>query len=125
LANTFLLEDWQERIREAEQGDDYDIPFEIELWYRDNPVERQQAQDRIERLIRQCGGHISYPYFHAGIHYHTLVGQLPISQVSDIIAAGGTSIELMRCDDIMFFRPLGQCNVTIPEDEALYPCLGS
>lgn len=119
LANTFLLEDWQERISEAEEGDDYHIPFEIELWYRENPVDRQRAQERIERLIKKCGGHISYPYFHAGIHYHTLVGQLPISRVSDIIAAGSSSIELMRCDDIMFFRPMGQCNVTVPENEEL------
>ncbi|MNI03133.1 Subtilase family protein [compost metagenome] len=36
---------------------------------------------------------------------------LPISKVSDVIAQGAGVLEIMRCDDVMFFRPLGQCFV--------------
>lgn len=119
LANTFLIEDWNERISYAEEGE-Y-IPFEIELWYRESPAERQRAHAKIQKLINECGGHVSNVYFHSGIHYHAVVGQLPLQRISEVLKAGSEAIELMRCDEVMFFRPLGQCSVTVPEDANIHP----
>jgi len=110
LANTFLLEDWQMKVEDAEEFEDYDqlIPFEIELWYRSSSFTRSRNEAHIRDVISRCGGSIKNSFSHEGIGYHALLGELPLSQVSKVLETA-SSFELMRCDEIMFFRPLGQC----------------
>lgn len=109
LESTYILEDWQYRVEDAIQGYDDFIPFEIELWYRPTGVARGQAEVQIRRKIAECGGLVSRSFIHEGISYHALVGKLPVSRVRQVVESSGTALELMRCDEVMFFRPLGQC----------------
>lgn len=110
LESTFLLEDWQYRLDDVESlATDEVISFEIELWYRDTSHSRNQSESSLRRVIQNCGGNISRTFVHEGIGYHALLGELPISKVHEVVQSNGTSLELMRCDEIMFFRPLGQC----------------
>ncbi|EAQ65266.1 hypothetical protein MED121_18535 [Marinomonas sp. MED121] len=111
LESTHLLEDWAYKLEDVEHGYDDLIPFEIELWYRENSQLRINAEHRIKKLIQLNGGEVSSCFAHAGIGYHAILGKLPVSGVQEIIKSSGKSVELMRCDDVMFFRPLGQCLV--------------
>ncbi|EGT4253441.1 hypothetical protein D8W73_05015 [Citrobacter amalonaticus] len=109
LESTRLLEDWAERLEHIEEyGDEY-VPFEIELWYRSNPARRQQSETLLREVIERSDGRIDKVFLHSGIHYHALLGVLPISRVSEVLTQGAGALEIMRCDDVMFFRPLGQC----------------
>lgn len=109
LESTYILEDWQYRVEDAFQGYDELIPFEIELWYRPTVAARGQAEAHVRSIIADCGGLVSKSFIHEGISYHALVGKLPVSRVRQVVESSGTSLELMRCDEVMFFRPLGQC----------------
>lgn len=109
LESTYLLEDWHYRLRDAEHGYDQLISFEIELWFRPTGLSRGQAEGHIRSMVIGCGGSVSKSFVHEGIGYHALLGQLPVSRVREVVESGGAALELMRCDEVMFFRPLGQC----------------
>lgn len=113
LEATHFLEDWEYRLQDAALGYDDFIPFEIELWYRPSALLRGQAEAHIRRVIEECGGDTLNSFVHNGISYHAILGRLPLSKVAEVVESSGTALELMRCDEVMFFRPLGQC--TIPK----------
>lgn len=122
LKNTGLLEDWQDRrsyLRET--GENASIPFEIELWYYSSAGKRAQTEKSIKKLIAESGGSISGRFAHEGIAYHGLRGELPISQVESVLKKGADCLRLMRCDEIMYFRPLGQCGFKITDEEPETP----
>jgi len=111
LENTYLLEDWQYRLEDAEHdGEGELVSFEIELWFRHNSFARNQIESHLRSIIQKCGGSIREAFVHEGIGYHALLGELPISQVEQVVRSNGAALDLMRCDEIMFFRPLGQCS---------------
>lgn len=117
IESTYLLEDWAFRLEDALEGDEIFISFEIELWFRPDPSIRTAIEARIRRIIRNAGGDITYPFVHEGIHYHALIGTLPLKRVREVLNSAGQDIELMRCDEVMFFRPLGQCFAPLPLTE--------
>ncbi len=119
LAATYILEDWQEKIEDAEAGFDDPVPFEIELWYRSETSARNQAEAKIRTAIARAGGNITGGCVHTGINYHALIGHLPVSKVQVVLDTGGESLELMRCDEVMFFRPLGQCAIPVVDEQAV------
>ena len=121
LEDTYLLEDWNYRLSDLQAGyvQQTSVPFEIELWFKSNPTSRQQAAQQVAHIISECGGVIKDAYLHTGIHYHALLGELPIDKIQDVLAVGAQSLSLMRCDEVMFFRPVGQC--LIPEVEGAEP----
>ena len=106
LKNTFVIEDWEVRLREESEEP---IPFEIEMWYRDSSRFRIEAEHHIVSLLKKVGGSNLDTFQHEGIRYHGVLGVIPRSAVQQVLA-DKKSIELMRCDHAMFFRPLGQCN---------------
>lgn len=117
LEATSVVENWQGLVGDAAAGFDAMVPFEIELWYRALPAEQVKAEMRIRRLIGQAGGDITGGCIHEGISYHALVGQLPVSRVQQVLAEGAEVLELMRCDDVMYFRPLGQCAIPVNSED--------
>ncbi|BEM40425.1 hypothetical protein SME10J_41520 [Serratia marcescens] len=119
LKATFVLENWQDRVNDAAAGYDDPVPFEIELWYRSSRGEQAKAEARIRSLIARAGGTISGQCLHDGISYHALIGNLPVSKVQEVLEQGGHILELMRCDDVMFFRPLGQCAITVAGEDTV------
>ena len=58
LEATYLLEDWQYRLKDAAQGYDELISFEIELWFRPNSLLRGQAEAHIRDVIEKSGGNV-------------------------------------------------------------------
>ncbi|EME3972284.1 S8 family peptidase [Vibrio fluvialis] len=115
-----ILTDWKERIEYIESsGDDALIPFEAELWYRGTETIRRASEQRLSRAISLSGGNITRRYVMPEIGYHTVIGNLPVSSVSKILSDFGSDIALMQCDDVMFFRPVGQCTVVGEEEDSV------
>lgn len=116
IKKTGILEDWQYRIQDCEAYGSETVPFEIELWFRPTETSRNQAERSLKTLIEAEGGKITSRFVHTGIAYHALRGELPIECVKSVIDKGADHLQLMRCDDVMFFRPLGQCGFSLPDD---------
>ena len=114
IKETGLLEDWQFRLQTIE---DSDIPFEIELWYRKSPTRRRVAGAMVRDLISSLDGRVFNEHVIDEIEYHGLVGSISRQNAQTIVERIGRlrEIELLRCEDIMFVRPTGQCAAVTPE----------
>ena len=114
LADTGLLEDWNER---AEFGQET-VSFEAELWYRRSESRRQVAAEQLRQLVEVLDGEIVNECVIEDIAYHGMLGRIDITRVRELIDQPETrrDVELFRCDDIMFLRPVGQCAVPIDDE---------
>ena len=115
---TGLLEDWEYRLADVEEYGSENVPFEIELWFKSSPVARDFAEAALKKLIIENDGTIDGSFVHSGIAYHALRGELPIEKVKFVIENGAEHLQLMRCDEVMFFRPLGQCGFSLTNEIA-------
>ena len=114
LKETGVLKYWQENL-EFYRGQGLLIPFEIELWYR-NIGKRQAAQEKIGQLIQSEGGRIISTCTIEEIHFHALKAELPPDKIRSVLAS--QYFDLFHCQDVMFFRPTGQCAVeSLPDGE--------
>jgi hypothetical protein len=104
LHETGVLGDLRERIEAGEES----IPFEAELWYRQTAERRALAEGEVSRLVRELGGTLATRFQLADIRYHALVGEIPADAVPRLLELD-PSIELLRCNDVWLFRPVGQC----------------
>ena len=114
LNDTGVLDDWRDR----ETFGQTTVSFEAELWYRENSNRRQAATDRVQRLVKELDGKIVTECIIQDIAYHAILGQVKISHIHESLnrPEARQDLALLQCDDIMFFRPVGQCAVPI-EDE--------
>lgn len=106
LKSTGILEYWQERL---EYEPDVPVRFEAELWFRINEINRNTASDNVSRLTRELGGQVISTCCLPDINYQSLLLELPASQVDRII--NQDEVSLVRCDQVMLFRPVGQMSV--------------
>jgi len=105
LRETGLLDDWKQRLAEGQDS----VPVEIELWYRNNDTVRTLGEKRVVRLIQDLDGQIQQICVIDKIQYHSVLASIPIKSVTQLINTLSSNIELLRCDDVMYFRPSGQC----------------
>lgn len=113
LRETGLLEDWKERVELGEET----INVEVELWHRDRQDKRNKAQSLITELVKEVGGKVLSSVTINEIAYHGMLVELPIQAVNTILTNPQTRI--VRSDQIMFFKPVGQSISIIPEDEPI------
>jgi len=113
LLDTGLEEDWLARVKEGRDR----IKVEIELWYRVDKAQREKAEALVTGIISGSGGTVVCSSTIEEILYHALLAELPIQTVGDVIHLKET--RLVKCDDIMFFRPQGQAAIGFPVDEPL------
>jgi hypothetical protein len=103
LLETGVIDIWQE-------GLEYDgqrvIPFEAELWFRGSNELRAVSASQVANLVQQAGGRILNQSVIEGIAYHGLLAELPAHAIRDIVENPTT--ELVKCENVMFFRPVGQ-----------------
>ena len=114
IRETGLLEDWQFRL----QNDESTAPFEAELWFRSSIDRRDQSESYVRRIIESLGGKVIQQSVIPDINYHAVLGTIPRASVQEMVdqPAVAENIALLRCDDIMHIRPVGQCAIEIPED---------
>ncbi len=114
--------DAQDRLLEAEKTwQDYlefhngqNITFEIELWFRSSNEKQIANASQVESLVIDLGGRVLNSCIINEISYHALLAELPASAFRGII--DNRNIKLVKCDGIMFFRPVGQ--ITSGRDES-------
>ena len=115
LIESGIIEYWKESL---EIDPERVIRFETELWFRNSTVKRNKTQLDIESLISDIGGQIINKCLIKDIGYHSLLAELPASEIQNIITSQDT--ELVKFEGIMFFRPVGQMSVgDIPEEGEL------
>ncbi|MBG9942794.1 S8 family peptidase [Brevibacillus formosus] len=112
FVGTGFEEEWQERVNAGHEV----IRFEIELWYRSNPEVRRHASKNIRSLVQKDNGSIINETIIESIQYHALLVEAPISIFNNLNE--NTHVQLIRSEHIMFFRPIGQAMVSIPEDDS-------
>ena len=115
LQETGVIDVWKE---ELELDKERPIRFETELWFRENKEFRKNAVDHIKALVEQDGGRIITQSSINEVAYHGLLMELPVKMIQSIVDAEVT--ELVKCEYIMFFRPVGQMVVgdKLPKGEA-------
>ncbi len=110
-----LLRFWEEQFA----GQTQNVGFRAELWFSASPQKRLASQRLVEQLIREEGGRILAQAVIPEIGFHSIAGELPALAARRI--ANLEQTRLMRCNEVMFFRPLGQSAVPVPGDEPAGP----
>lgn len=113
LRETGLLQVWRERVAEGAER----LSVEIELWPRQDLRQRQAALRIVGQAVEAAGGNVIAQAFVPEIHYHGVLAELPIDAVGSLLAMEET--RLVKCDQVMFFRPAGQSIAPLPCDEPL------
>ncbi|RXK87551.1 S8 family peptidase [Chlorobaculum sp. 24CR] len=103
LLETGLIDIWQENL---EYDGERFISFEAELWFRGSNELRAASTSYVTNLVQQAGGRILNQSVIEGIAYHGLLAELPAHAIRAIIESPAT--ELVKCENVMFFRPVGQ-----------------
>ncbi len=112
IRETGVLQDWRERLQDEVNA----VPFEIELWFRGNRRRRDQAEAQLRAIIADHDGRVTAQCIIPEIAYHAILGLLPPTEVQAIIDMQHDleDVRLLKCDDVMYVRPVGQCAVGIP-----------
>lgn len=113
LRETGAIEDWQERVKENREV----VTVEIEAWFKSDVHERALSLSQIEHCVREEHGQILQETVIEEIAYHGLLCQLPIASIATFLL--NKQAKLLRCDQVMFFRPTGQ--VAVSSSEPLEP----
>lgn len=103
LIDTGVLEAWREDLT---HDGDRPISFEAELWFYQAADKRRGSEQILASLITQLGGRIVTQCVIPEIAYHAILGELPRNNIQQIVS--NPSTELVKCDNVMFFRPAGQ-----------------
>lgn len=95
------------------------VRFEIELWYRSNLTQRRQSYSSVSQLVLNVGGRVITTCDIPEICYHAILTELPANEIRNILSNRNT--ELVKCENIMFFRPSGQIIVDDSSVEEAQP----
>lgn len=111
LRETGVLEEWHERIRAGQEN----MRLEVELWPRRQPGQRRKMERWITGLVQ--GEHGRVLASRDAVHdyaYHGMLLELPLQSVQRILE--DPTVDLARCEEIMFFRPTGQIAALRPKE---------
>lgn len=101
VAETGLLEDWEERLDLI--GDNGVVRVEIELVWRATPADRSAAAASVEAALGS-GTVMSRSQIPA-IQYHAILADVPAADVQSVLNDGPSAIELLQADDVLFVSP--------------------
>lgn len=108
ISETGILENWKDSIQHGQQT----VRLEAELWFRENLDNQKRSQNEYSKIIRNEGGKIITSSIVPEIAYHGLLAEVPSKAVQKVIERNYT--ELVRCNHVMYFRPVGQVGVKQP-----------
>lgn len=116
LLDTRVEDWWEDRL--LANGP---IRFEAELWFRTSHEARRRAVERIVGVIHKEGGRLIAESAIDPIAYHGVLLECPpqtIRQTLDLLHRGSYA-ELLRCEEVMFYRPLGQSTIRLNDQVGL------
>ncbi|RDU21911.1 S8 family peptidase [Anaerosacchariphilus polymeriproducens] len=104
IEETNIIDYWKE---ELEIVGSRAVPFEIELFYRNEEQKRNNASNYIRSEIELLNGKVLQECIISSITYHALLVELP-PNVIQLLVEKYEQIKLVHIDDIMYFRPVCQ-----------------
>lgn len=109
ISETGIMEDLEARLQDGQEV----IPFEIELWYRQNAQQREKAVSHLRALITSMDGEITQQCALPDIAYHAILGKAPRAHIQDLVGRRDAleDVALLSFDGIKLLRPVGQCTV--------------
>lgn len=113
LRDTGIIDSWREELTIKKESASK-IPFEIELWYRRDDAKRREIFAKIEQLITEEKGKIIATCTIDAIRFHAIKAELPPEGIEKAVNSQYTKI--FNCNDVMFFRPIGQSTSEIYPD---------
>lgn len=116
IRDTGLIEVWRERLAVAGQSVS-SVSIEVELFYRHDQEQRSAAEAYVNELISIAGGKVLARSEIEQISYHAILANIPVQQVSSVLANGAKAIKLLNADEIMFVSPYLPMAVTAPTEE--------
>lgn len=108
IEETGVMEYWVDSLEKETD----EVNFEIELFFRASGERRTIVSGNIRQDIDSMDGHVIGECVIDQIHYHCILAALPRNKVQALVD-NYEDIELVRIDDIMFFRPVGQIAVEV------------
>jgi len=103
LAEREVFEIWQENLEFDAQRN---VRFEAELWYEHDNDKRKESEGIVSGLIQELGGSVISQCVIPSIAYHSVLGEIPAQTALQILEH--PEVDLIKCENIMFFRPTGQ-----------------
>ncbi len=103
LEETGVFDAWREDL---EHFPDQPVRGEIELWFRNSESKRQDAERQLTLLIEEFDGRVLSQCALSDIAYHSILAELPRQVAQQVM--NHSNVELVKCDSVMFFRPVGQ-----------------
>jgi hypothetical protein len=111
LRDTGVEEFWQERVKLGEER----VRFEAELWYRQRREEQQRSERLLRQVVEELEGQVISSAVISEILYHGVLAEVPIGKIQNILER--VDLRLLKCDQVMFFRPMGQAAILFSDDE--------
>jgi hypothetical protein len=103
LAEREVFKIWQENLEFDAQRN---VRFEAELWFRGSNDKRRESEGIVSGLIQELGGSVISQCVIPSIAYHSVLGEIPAQTALQILEH--PEVDLIKCENIMFFRPTGQ-----------------
>lgn len=93
------------------------IRFEAELWYRADEVARTHAAEAVRQVVVAAGGQMIAQASIPAILYHALLLECPAATITAALGRlrSRDYVDLLRCEEVMFFRPSGQAGTNLTE----------
>lgn len=115
IQETQVMEYWAESL---EIDGNVSVPFEVELFYRQDEKKRIQAETVVISEIERIGGHIINKCHINEISYHALLVDLPRNRIEELVN-NYEQVQLVHIDDVMFFRPTCQSAFNVYDDSVI------
>ena len=114
IRETGIVEDWQDRLAMGQNS----VPFEAELWFREDPRLRQLAELDVQRTIQDLGGEFLQQSIIPEIRYHAILGRIPKEHVQRLVERlqKPRDMKLLQCEGVTRLHPVGQCALPISID---------
>lgn len=104
LAEREVFDAWKEDL-DGEYGQ-RPVKFEAELWFKGDEKQRRESESIVSGLIQELGGSVISQCVIPSIAYHSVLGEIPAQTALQIREQ--PEVDLIKCENIMFFRPTGQ-----------------
>ncbi|MEA2496676.1 MAG: hypothetical protein QOJ29_4587, partial [Thermoleophilaceae bacterium] len=107
---------WQAELREL--GNEL-IPFEVELWFRNDPGRRESEQRDLSVDLSGIDGRIVSSYVLPEIRYHGVLAEAPARVL--IETADAVDATWLSGNGVRFFRAVGQTSARVDDDPSTEP----
>ena len=115
IQETRILDYWRESL---ELDGNVEVPFEVELFYRNDNEKRVLAEKEVILEVEKWGGRILSKCHISEISYHSLLVELPRNRIEELVE-NYDQVKLVKMDHVMFFRPTCQSAFNVYSDTSV------